>query len=357
MDKVSGIELDYALGAVFYGKESDRDYISHNASLYAKYMTAEHINFYLRNSFIRSQSDREQEYFTLTEENRYVLATQRNRQIYWRNVFAPTVEYQFGPESRIGLNYRNNLYEQEGGHDDSQENYINPFFTHWFNRQNGISLEYGYTKGDFDIQPDMTGHMGKGRYTHRFSPKSSAFAEYVYTKRTFDTPNRDYEINEPAVGMTYAFTPSVTGTAQVGYYWMDPESGIKRDGLTYRGDLTTLDREARTTYRISFQGGYTEDYFSAENSGFTKYHRLTGSITHRPDKRASIGCFGNVERADYTTTANRSDDIWGAGLRASYMIFKWLTVGAEYSHRERQSDIDSFDYKENRGTLSLTAVY
>ena len=85
--------------------------ISHNASLNAKYMTAEHFNFYLRESFIRSEDNREQEYFTTTEENRYVLSTQQNRSIYWRNVFAPTVEYQFGPESRIGINYRNNLYK------------------------------------------------------------------------------------------------------------------------------------------------------------------------------------------------------------------------------------------------------
>lgn len=357
MDNVSGIDFDYTLGAVFYGKESDKDYISHNAQLSAKYLTAEHFNFYLRNSFVRSEDSREQEYFTPITSNLYVLSTQVTRDIYWRNVFAPTIEYQFGPENRMGVNYRNNIYEtQAAGGDDSQENYINPFLTYWFNRHNGIQLEYGYTKGDFDIDPDFTGHMGRGRYTNRFSKRSSAFLEYTYTKRDFDAQDRDYEINEPSIGLTYAFTPSLTGSAQVGYYWMDPESGVEKDGITYRGDLTSLNREDRTTVTLSFQGGYTEDFFTSENAGFTKYHRITGSLNHRPTKKSSIGCFGSFERADYSMP-DRSDDIWGAGLRGSYTILRWLTVSAEFSSRKRQSDVNTYDYTENRGTLQITAAY
>ena len=48
MDKMAGVDFDYSLGAVFYGKNSNLNYISHNASLNAKYMTAQRINFYLK---------------------------------------------------------------------------------------------------------------------------------------------------------------------------------------------------------------------------------------------------------------------------------------------------------------------
>ena len=113
MDKMSGVDFDYALGAVFYGKNSNLNYISHNASLNAKYMTAQRINFYLKESFIQSEDPREREYFTTTADNKYVLSTTTDRAVYWRNVVAPTIEYQFGPENRLGVNYRNNIYRTD----------------------------------------------------------------------------------------------------------------------------------------------------------------------------------------------------------------------------------------------------
>ena len=113
MDKRAGVDLDYNLGAVFYGKNSDLNYISHNASLNAKYLTSSHFNFYLKESFIRSDNPIEREYFTTAEENKYMLGTRTERSIYWRNVVAPTIEYQFGPENRLGVNYRNNIYRTE----------------------------------------------------------------------------------------------------------------------------------------------------------------------------------------------------------------------------------------------------
>ena len=47
-DAVSGVDLDFNLGFVSYAKESQNNYISANGSLNAKYLTKEHVNFYLR---------------------------------------------------------------------------------------------------------------------------------------------------------------------------------------------------------------------------------------------------------------------------------------------------------------------
>jgi len=356
MDKMSGVDFDYALGAVFYGKNSNLNYISHNASLNAKYMTAQRINFYLKESFIQSEDPREREYFTTTADNKYVLSTTTDRAVYWRNVVAPTIEYQFGPENRLGVNYRNNIYRTESvGGQDSQEDYINPFFNYWFDKQNGISLEYGLTYGKFAIQPDLVGHMVKGRYTNRFSARSSAFAEYTYSKRTYAEPSTaGYDIHEPNVGMTFAFTPTLNASIQGGYYWQNPETGSGNSGYSFQGDLTGSD--ARTTYKLSLQGGYKEDLFTSENLGFTRYYRLTGSLNHQLAPRISIGCLGSLERAMYETT-DRTDTIWGVTGTASYMPLKWLTLAMEVSHRENQSSVDTASYAENRVMLTMTATY
>ena len=128
MDAKSGVNLDANAGVVLYNEYTNLNYISGNVNLDAKYLTSSHFNFYLKNAYIRSDNPREREYFTTTEDNKYVLATETQRGVYWRNVVEPTVEYQFGPESRVGVTYRNNVYQTvAAGAENSMENYINPF--------------------------------------------------------------------------------------------------------------------------------------------------------------------------------------------------------------------------------------
>jgi len=120
------------------------------------------------------------------------------------------------------------------------------------------------------------------------------------------------------------------------------------------GSLTSTD--PRTTYNLSLQGGYKEDFFTAENLGFTRYHRLTGSLNHRLDQRTSIGCLGSVEHAQYDAS-DRSDTIWGITGTASYMALKWLALALEVSYRENQSSLDTASYTEARGMFKITATY
>ena len=268
-DNTYAVNLDYSPGLVSYARNSNLNYISHNGTLDLKYLTKEHVNFYLKDSLIVSDNPREQEYFTTTADNKYVLATQTVRSVYTRNVVAPTIEYQFGPESRLGFNYRNNLYRTEStSGQNSMEDYFNPFVTYWFDQQNNLYLEYGYTIGNFDKSPHMTGHFAHVRYTNRYTANSSVFGEYSYTKREFDPPSVNYDIHEPYLGITHAFSPTFNASAQVGYFWKQPVSGEKKEGPSYKASLVNLD--VRTTYTVSLQGGYTEDYFTAENLGFNK---------------------------------------------------------------------------------------
>jgi len=354
MDSVSGIDLDYTAGFVFYDSDSDKNYVSHNGLLNLKYLTKEHFNFYFKDSFIRSDDPREREYFTLTEENKYVLSTKMEREVYWRNVAAPTVEYQFGPENRVGVNYRNNIYKTEStAGEDSREDYLNPYFAYSFDPKNAVYLEYGYTIGNFEQSPDLIGHRANAKYTHRFDPKFSVFGEYTFSMRDFDSPSVDYDVHEPSVGISYAFSPTLNGSAQAGYFLKDPQTGSTKDGISYKAGITN--RDVRTSYVLSLQGGYNEDFFTSENLGFSRYHRLTGSVTHSLDMRTSIGLYGNGERADFDS--DRKDWIWGIGATASYNPLKWLIFSLDVSHKKRDSNVDINDYAENRGVLIITATY
>ena len=51
---------------------------------------------------------------------------------------------------------------------------------------------------------------------------------------------------------------------------------------------------------------------------------------------------------------NRSDDIRSLGLRAGYRFRRWLTLGAEYTYTQRDSNISIFEYDRNLYLLTAT---
>jgi len=348
----AGLDLRYRLGLVFYANDTYDDYISHDAALDAWYTIARRVNLRLRDSFIKSQEQRELEYAPGAPPGSYLPGTQRERGTYYRNVLEPSMEYQYGKENRLSLYYRNNIYENDSPqYEDSRENYISPRIDHWFNIRNGITLEYGYTMGDFETSPDFQGHLGRGRYTYRFNPRTSIFGDYLYLKRDFDDPGDDYDVHNPSIGIVHAFSPSTTGNLQVGYFWQNAESGDYQYGISL--DAGLISRTVRTIYSLFLRAGPREDFFTAENLGFSRYYGAYGSIVHRFAQRFEAGLFGFVERNEYIV--GRDDWVWEGRGSLSYQPLRWLIFTLEVLHREDDSNIEGADYKENRGILRVTA--
>ena len=355
-----GVDLDFSTGFNFYAKNHEDNYISLNGTLNAWYALTKNLNFRVRDYLIRSDEVREADYSPTAIEGQYLPSRTTKRVPYIRNVFEPSMQYQFGRENIVSLNYRNNIYNtQSRTSEDSVENYINPKITYWFDIRNGVSLEYGLTLGNFQRSPDLIGHMATGRYTYRFNPKTSIFGEYTQLWRDFDPPSVDYMVYRPSIGIDHAFSPTLSGRLQVGYYWADPEEGSTTGGPFY--DILITQRGQRTTYTLSFQGGYTEDFFTAENQGFTQYHRALGRVTYQLLKKMNVGLFGSYEWAKYPGSViedkKPKDQIWGVGVNASYQILRWLTTSLDVSHRENRSNISDRDYSEYRGMIRITASY
>ncbi|NLN38567.1 MAG: outer membrane beta-barrel protein [Smithella sp.] len=367
MDAQSGVELDASAGYIFHARYENLDYLTANVDLNARYLTTSHFNFYIRNSFIRSDDPREREFFSTTPDNRYVLSRETERRIYIRNIVEPMVEYQFGPESSVGLRYRNNYYRDKDTHiggvlidNDSVENYINPFLTYWVTRQHGFSVDYGYTDGHFHAQPDLKGHRVGASYMLRFTPRAIASVGGAYTSQLFSDKILNYDIYDAFLSLSYEFSPTLTASAEAGYYWMTPRHGENQDGVTFRADITQLD--GRTTYRAGIQGGYTQDYFTSQNLGFRKYYRATGSVTHELIRTLSVGILGSIEYAESDNAPpepKEKDIIWMAGANIAYTPFQWLRIAFDYRYQQQSANdyYDLNEYKEHRAILSLTATY
>ena len=355
METRYGLDLDYNTPFAYYAKGSRDNYVGLAGTLNAWYSFDPSLTFRVRNYSIRSEEPRERDYSATALQGQYLLSIERGiRPIYFRNVFGPSIEYRFGRENIFLTSYENNIYRNQSPlSENSVENLINPRLTYWFNIRNGLSLDYRLTLGNFQRSPDLIGHRTMARYTYRFNPRTSIFGEYTFLRRDFDFTGIDYDVHRPSFGIEHAFSPSLRGRAQMGYFWQNPKKGLKAGGFFY--DVSATQRAERTTYTLLFQGGYVEDYFTAQNLGFAKYHRGVATVTHRLQERMTVGLAGSVERTKLSS--GQRDLIYAILGNASYQIQRWLILSAEVSRREDHSNLYTADYREYRGLFRITATY
>jgi len=351
-----GLDLDYELGLVYYARNSDRDYVSHTGTLNTWYSFGHRWTLRLWDSYIRSQDPVERVVTVETSPGVYYPGTQRGRFTYERNILEPSLTYQFGREDRLELIYRNNFYETKNPDGvDSLGHNATPRLTYWFNIRHGIILEYMFQSVDYDDTPDLTGHRGRGRYTYRFDPQTSIFAEYIYDTVDYDFPGVNYYVNNPSVGITHAFTPTLTSRLQVGYFWRNPETGKTTQGPTVDAGITQ--RTPRLTLDFTVQGGYAYDFFGAETLGFYKYYRGIASAMYRLTERLSTSLTGTLEWDEYPDQGDRKDLWERVGADLSYRPWRWFTASLGGSYGQRDSNQDVNDYEEWRAFLRLAASY
>jgi hypothetical protein len=353
-----GLNLDYELGLVYYARNSDRDYVSHTGTVNTWYSFGNRWTLRLWDSYTRSQDPVERVVSVQTSPGVYYPGTQKGRFTYERNILEPSLTYQFGREDLLELIYRNNYYNtQNPDGDDSAGNNVTPRLTYWFNVNHGIILEYIFQTVDYQLRPDLnSGQRGRGRYTYRFDPQTSIFGQYIYDNVDYDSPGSDYYVNNPSVGITHSFTPTLSSRLQVGYFWRNPVNGKTIDGPTFDGGISQ--RTPRLTLDLTVQGGYSYDFFSSDPLGFTKYYRGIAYVSYRWAERLSSSLTGTLEWDEFPDQAGRED--WFSRVEAgvlTYQPWRWFTMSLAGTYGRRDSNQDGFDYDEWRAFLRLTASY
>jgi len=183
------------------------------------------------------------------------------------------------------------------------------------------------------------------------------FGEYSFQKREFDgqvsASSRDYNIHVPVIGFEHAISPTLSLRAQFGYFWQIPQRGSNETGPVY--DILLRQQNQRTTFSLNLQGGYTEDYYSAENLGFARYHQAIGMIAHQLTQRTSTTLSARYQRPKYND--GRTDDIWGVSGRVSCQWLRWLTPYLDLSYSEDHSNRPTNDYADFRAMVGIRATY
>jgi hypothetical protein len=354
-----GLDLDYAPGFVFYAHNSQLNYVSHTGTLNTWYTFGRSLTFRIWDNLIQSKNPLEA-YVAAPSQPQppgiYQPVVNQGGYTYLRNVVSPSLTYQFGREDLIELSYTDNYYHsQNPGVGTIRLDSVNPRFTYWFNINHGIVLDYTYMTGRYDFQPDFDGNRARARYTYRFDPQTSVFGEYLYLNFNYNSPGIDYYVNNPSVGITHAFSPTLTSRAQVGYFWRTPERGKTDTGPTF--DLGIIHRTMRTTLDLTFRGGYWADLSSSSSLGFYEYYLAIGSFNYKLSSRMSVGVLGSAGWYHYLDQGGRKDYIWRTEGNFSYQPLRWLTTSFVVYHQEDDSDVSTAGYRENRAMVRLTAAY
>ena len=202
----------------------------------------------------------------------------------------------------------------------------------------------------FENQPDFVKHYMAGQYLYRFNPRTTAFGKYSYSLWDFDTPGIDYSVHSPSLGLEHAFSPSLKGQAEFGWFWQVVDAGPTFSGPVYNFSITQ--QIQKTSYTLALEGGYREQYFTSENLGFSKYDQVRAIVTHQLWERMSLGLTGTYGRDEYQNP-DRTDWTWGLAANLSYQPLKWMTVSIEASNNARDSDLNGNSYRENRAVVEV----
>jgi hypothetical protein len=359
-----GADLEGKFGYNWYANKTKEDYWGIDGTLGLRYNPTAHLTFKVKDYILRSENTSEQNYQQAQQPGQpgNIVGTNRGNTPYLRNVLEPSVDWQFSRQGSVSILYRNNILRNDDNtiYEDSTENYLRPQFNYWINQRNGIALDYGFTTGRYSggpggaHTPDFVSQNPHGRYTYQFDAQMSVFADYIFSYQDNDDPGIDYKVNNPSVGIVYNFTRDLTGTAQVGYFRMNPDRGDEFTGIT--SNLSITNRGRRTTYTLAFNSGYEQNQFSFDNLGFNKYYGGTAIIQHQLTQYFSVGFTGSARHVEYAFT-DRKDWLYTADATADYRLLKWLTLGGRAGYQEDNSSIDANSYDEWHVYVTLSAAF
>lgn len=187
-------------------------------------------------------------------------------------------------------------------------------------------------------------------YYWRVMPKTSILAEARGTDLHYLLPTSTLSGSEARyyVGATWEATAATSGTVKVGQI----EKRFQSDRPTFKGTgwegmITWLPRS------------YSKfDLYSSrqplESTGLGNFI-LSDAIgiiwTHGWNSVFSTEANARFQKDKYQGF-DRNDDVTALGLRANYKFRRWLMLGAEYQHTNRDSNVQFYEYDRNLWLLS-----
>jgi hypothetical protein len=225
-----------------------------------------------------------------------------------------------------------------------------------FNRLNfgllGSVDRRDFTDGD-EGDRDRNLFGGRLRTGYFISPRINAFLQGGFRREVRDDEdsNRDNNVYSASVGTEIDFTGLLFGEAFAGWSLQefDDDEFDSENGFTYGANLT-WNPTRLTSLRLEGQGG-----FEPSDVGSSRLESEIGlRVDHELLRNVLIGGEVSYQRDDFQD-ADRVDNRIDVGPDITYLLNRYLSVGAGYTFTTRDSDDSDREFDRNLVTLRVTA--
>jgi hypothetical protein len=191
------------------------------------------------------------------------------------------------------------------------------------------------------------------------SPRINAFLEGGYEREVRDTSDRsttpplkrDNTVYDARVGTGIDITGLIFGEVSVGWGFQQfDESDLDSDNSLVYGAGLTWNPTQLTSLSLEGNGG-----FEPSDTGSSRLtHRLGLRVDHELLRNVLIGGRIAYRRDDFQDT-DRVDNRFDVGPDITYLLNRYLSVGAGYTFTTRDSDDSDREFDRNLITVRLTA--
>ncbi len=247
-----------------------------------------------------------------------------------------------------------------------------------FSNQFRTFLYYDYYKQDYDLDADFTqdytvNQFGAG-FQMRVASKTWGFLRYHYGYRDYythldgsgvtDQNDADFDFHRVSTGLTWDSGAKFAGELNFGYEWRTNDNEFDSLGRQYEGRdtwvaATRLNYYATSTTTLSLAllravrdtGSDTFQYYT--DTGIRL--GLAQVFLSRFTLTAEVGYA--LYEYNFPTDPTKEADNYLGNIGVSYKIWDWLNAGVAYTYLKQDSNYPEDDYKDNRFSVSLRAVY
>jgi len=241
----------------------------------------------------------------------------------------------------------------------STTNVLAPSVEYALARRFALGADYNWTRVNFDLAAarglDRDEHTWGLTAFWKVAPKTDLLVNGSYGFKEFDHQSeRDVDRVIGGVGVRGEITTRLISTFRIGFEDREPRDSHRTAyrGLVASGDWvwmpTSRTRITLVTERFVAESIFATDLWYLANMvtlgleqrftpKLTGTVRLFGGINEYPDKAVKLN----------GVRAWRYDELAGLGLALDYQIQRWLGIGADYTHTRRDSNFDTFDFKND----------
>lgn len=287
-----------------------------------------------------------------------LLSNSESRRRHWTNDFSFEAEYEYARDSsiRVGYNY-SMLDDRSAEMSELYEHRPSLGFSYRFNPKWRASVDYEFTRTQYDQENDFTGNDTTVTVDYTLSASDRLDFSYGYTTSSYDGDGIDFVDQTGGLGWSHDFTSQLHLSSNIDANFLDREASEDETG-TGLGVGLTWDLP-----RGSVSLGGSGDYSQIKRNGSWEDVRgswsLDGAISYEllQDVSATFD-LSYEKRYEWPLLADDSTfDTYGTGISLSYTFFRWYTLSLDYGFNKlvtHSSPVD--DYQEHTVMLSFVAA-